>query len=191
MGGVEVAYELRDCADFFVASACEVPLTGMPYDRTLPSLFNSHTINGLTEAIDINVDYYIGQPLERCPSTFAVVDLKKMDQLAAAARAVYANSHAPTEAPQMISVTSPFRNLYVDFEDFMRLSAENEADYSSLRTALGEAILHERHSSAIWGQVPLQNFCGLSVNPAPQNPDYSYHSNSWYKDVILTNGAQY
>lgn len=190
MGCVEVAYELRDCADYLVASACEVPMTGMPYDATLPSLFKSQTLKGLTEAIDINVDYYLDRPTERCPSTFALIDLKKMDQLAAASARVYANSHAPSEAPQLLSVSSTYKGLFVDFEDFMRLSAESQSELAGFRSALGEAILHERHTSSLWGQVPITDFCGLSVNPDPTNPDYNYRNISWYKDVIALDGSE-
>lgn len=185
MGGVEVAYELRDCAQYFVASPCEVPVTGMPYDDTLPSLFNANTVSGLTQAIDINVDYYLDRVNERCPSTMALIDLKMMDRLAAAAAPVYANSHELTDTPQQISVSASYKDLFVDFEDFMRLSANSAADLSSLRMALNEAVIHERHSDFIWGSVPLLNICGLSVNPDPYNPNYGYQNLSWYKDVIL------
>lgn len=185
MGGVEVAYELRDCARYLVASPCEVPMTGMPYDETLPCLFDSQTINGLTRAIDINVDYYIDRPNERCPSTMTLVDLKLMDQLAGAAKAVYADSHEPSATPQQLSLNPTFSKLFVDFEDFVRLSANSAGDHATLKFALGEAVLYERHTSFMWGSVPLLNMCGLSVNPQPYNPDYSYQNLSWYKDVIL------
>lgn len=190
MGGVEVAYELRGCADYLVASPCEVPVTGMPYDDTLPCLFNSNTPLGLSQAIDINVDYYISRINERCPSTMALIDLHKMNDLAAASAPVYANSHEPKLTPQQISVSSSYKDLFVDFEDFMRLSANSDVELGALRAALAETVIHERHSDFIWGSVPLLNVCGLTVNPQPYNPNYSYQNLSWYKDVVLPYGIE-
>lgn len=190
MGGVEVAYELRDCARYFVASPCEVPMSGMPYDLTLPSLFDSNTREGLKRAVDINVDYYLDSPNERCPSTMALIDLSKMDNLARASKGAYARSHAPLDTPQQLSLTAAYKNLFVDFEDFVLLTADEADDLAGVRRALSEAVVHERHTSLLWGDVPLLNMCGLSVNPQPFNPDYNYQNLSWFKDVILPYGFE-
>jgi len=39
MQSLEVAYELRDCADFLIGSPAEIPGPGAPYDKVLPYLF--------------------------------------------------------------------------------------------------------------------------------------------------------
>lgn len=39
MQAVEVAYELRDCADFLIGSPTEIPGPGAPYDKVVPEFF--------------------------------------------------------------------------------------------------------------------------------------------------------
>lgn len=39
MQSVEVVYELRECADYFIGSATEIPGPGAPYDQTVPAMF--------------------------------------------------------------------------------------------------------------------------------------------------------
>ena len=40
MQTIEVAYELRDCVDWCIASPAEIPAEGAPYDEMLPTLFD-------------------------------------------------------------------------------------------------------------------------------------------------------
>lgn len=190
MGGVEVAYQLRHAADYLVASVCEVPSDGMPYNRTLPSLFSEDIPSGLIEAVDINVDYYLSRPSELCPSTMSVIDLSKMEALAAASKPIYA---APVEAEepfQKFSVTTPYKSLFVDFANFMEQTAPSEEALATFSAALDEAVIHERHTSRIWGQLEIEHCSGLSVNPEPENPDYSYRNLLWYTDVISPYGIE-
>ncbi len=182
MGCVEVAYELRNCADYLVASVCEVPTDGMPYDQTLPSLF----AGDLAGAIDINVDYYLAQPMEKCPSTFAVIDLKAMDNLARASTEIYGNRKAPEEDFQRFSVNTPYKDLFVDFKHFMEQTSAGPVD--EFNRALEQAVVHERHTASIWDRLAIEHCCGLSVNPEPESSNYNYRNLSWYKDVISTDG---
>lgn len=188
MGGVEVAYQLRDCADYMVGSVCEVPSTGMPYNLTLPSLFSTDIVGGLIEAIDINVDYYLDRPRELCPSTLSLINMSKVEALAEASRPLYVNAKEPGETLQYFSVTKPYSTLFADLKQYMELTARHEDELVPFERALAEAVIRERHTSTIWGQLPIDHCCGLSVNPSPHSADYGYMNLAWFKDVIESNG---
>jgi len=55
MQGIEVAYELRNCAGYFISSPGEIPAYGAPYNDVVPALFSD---NGAAEAI---AQAYFGQ----------------------------------------------------------------------------------------------------------------------------------
>lgn len=188
MGCVEVAYELRDCADYLISSVCEVPSEGMPYERTLPLLFNDR----LAEAIDINVDYYVNEYLSdnqgHCPSTMSLIRLSGMEALARASAPLYADRKEAEEEIQHFSVTSPFKNLFVDLQHFMEQTSAASLD--EFNVALRNVVVHERHTASIWGQIDIEHCCGLSVNPEPESTAYNYQATAWFKDVISNNGVE-
>lgn len=155
MGCVEVAYELRRCADFMVGSVCEVPAPGMPYDLTLPALFDSDTEAGLVRAIDTTVDTYLHGSITSCPSTLSLIRLGALDALAAEVKARKAPLPANYEA-QQFSISAPYRYMFFDFGQFYRAIGGDAA-------LLDDAVVHERHTPMIWGRLPLVECSGLSV----------------------------
>lgn len=176
MGSVETAYELRRCARYMAASVCEVPAPGMNYALTLPALTDADMIRGLKDAIDITVDGYIASR-ESCPSTLSLIDLSKIDALAAT---VKANRKPLPEdyTPQLYSRDRPYRYLFFDLGQYMEAVGAD-------MTTLDAAVLYERHSAYIWGEIPLQHVSGLSVflpelNPAYDCSSYGYSTLEWH-----------
>ncbi len=53
---VEVAYALRNCANWIIASPAEIPADGAPYDRLMPLFFDSSA--GVGDIIDAYVSAY-------------------------------------------------------------------------------------------------------------------------------------
>ncbi len=154
MGSAEVAYELRNAARYFVASPCEVPAGGMPYHLTVPELFNPDMEQGLRNAIDITVDSYRADPMEKCPSTLSLVDLTAMDRLIEAVRPVVDQPLPYTFLPQRFSVNSPYNQMFGDLGQYLEaLGAEIPQG----------VILHEQHTNRIWDRLSLTHCCGLTV----------------------------
>lgn len=167
MGCAEVAYELRRSARYFVASVCEVPGGGMPYHLTVPELFNPSMAEGLKNAIDLNVDYYLNDPSERCPSTLALVDLSKMDELIDSVKPTIDGTVSPGFYWQRFSRNEPYRYMFTDLGQYMDTFGGTIPD---------GVILHERHTDSVWGSISLSYCCGLSVfyPDFPNGKDYTY-----------------
>lgn len=187
MGCVEVAYEIRHAADYMVASVCEVPTDGMPYDRTLPYLFAENLVDGLQLTIDTNVDYYLNETSESCPSTMSLIDLSTMDALAAAAAPILTNRGEPEGDFQYFSVSSSFMNYFVDLEQYMEQVSTDDIAFEEFKAALDRTVLHERHTEWIWNRLPILTCCGLSINPNPTSTAYGYQSLAWTIDTQRNN----
>lgn len=154
MGCAEVAYELRRSARYFVASVCEVPAGGMPYHLTVPELFNPNMLQGLKNAIDLNVDYYLNDPSVRCPSTMSLVDLSKMDDLIESVRPTIGGKVSQSFYWQRFSRNTPYRDMFTDLGQYMEVLGG---------TMPKGVILHERHTSSVWGVISLDHCIGLSI----------------------------
>ena len=166
MGCVEVAYELRRSARYMVASVCEVPEDGMPYDLTLRELLDKNMVGGLKRAIDITVESYVGEG--GCPSTLSLTDLTKMDSLAEAV--VAASGELPeTFEPQVFSISTPYKRLFYDFGQWFQAIGGD-------KLAMDDAILYERHTASVWGQVALTHCSGLSIYLPEFSQGYDYDS---------------
>ena len=189
MGCVEVAYEIRHAADYMVASVCEVPTEGMPYNLTLPYLFAEDLVDGLHLTIDTNVEHYRNNLSESCPSTMSLIDLSTMDALAKAAAPILSNRGVPKEDFQYFSVSTSFRNYFVDMEQYMEQVSTDEDALKLLefQTALKNTVLHENHTDWIWNRLPILTCCGLSINPDPTSTTYGYQSLAWTIDTQRNN----
>ncbi len=154
MGCAEVAYELRNSARYFVASVCEVPAGGMPYHLTVPELFNPDMVEGLKNTIDLNVDYYRNATSVQCPSTLALVDLSKMDELIEAVRPTIGGKVPYSFLWQRFSRNAPYRDMFTDLGQYME----------ALGGTMPEGvILHEDHTDSVWGTISLSYCIGLSI----------------------------
>lgn len=183
MGCVEVAYELRDCASFLAASPAEVPTAGMPYHLTVEHLFDADTSRGLIAAIDLTADYYAPRTGSYCPSTLALTDLSAMEDVAQACRPALGGDVVLPEGfvPQCFSATEPYRSIFFDLRQCV--NAFNPAGAEALDAALEKAVVHERHSAKIWGTIPIDHFCGLTIFIPSEDYTYSsygYNELSWY-----------
>lgn len=174
MGSVEVAYELRNAAPLMVASVCEVPTDGMPYDKTIPHLFDNDIVSGLSKAIDATVDYYEESRSTRCPSTLSLIDLSKIGAIAEHMHPVIAN---PVEEEiQRFAVSTTYANLFFDLGQYVgALGGDSQV--------VSDAIIHERHTSyPIWGTLPLEHCSGLSVFIPSKDKtyeSYGYNTLEW------------
>lgn len=156
MGSAEVAYELRDVASWMVASVCEVPTPGMPYDKTVPRLFDKDVVRGLRDAVDITVNSYRATPSELCPSTLSLIDLTAMGQVADEVKRVISNPLPDDFQPQCYSVTTPYKYMFFDLGEYIEALGGDPA-------VVSKAVVHESHTDMIWGRIPIERCSGLSV----------------------------
>lgn len=167
MGCVEVARDLRRATRWMAASVAEVPVSGMPYQLTLPSLFRADTAAGLREAIDLTADHYAPRSGSYCPSTLALYDLAQLPGLITAANSILSagTEPSPLYEPQVFSLSAKYAGAFVDFDAHLEALSPDSAHLQSMRRELQSVVVHERHSPMIWGRLPINRCCGLTINP--------------------------
>ena len=194
MGTVEVAYEIRDYADYMVASEEKMWSYGFPYDTILEDLSdNSDAWGGYDLAIDTVTRFVesggIGQMgfgvyhlVWNCPSTISAIDLSQIPN-------VVSNVNSFSEA--LINLEDSHKDEireareacenYGDFEDYADIyefadrikqhvtDPSIEAVADNLMTSVQSAVISYWAWVNIFG-VGHQNTHGLSI----------YHPSQWY-----------
>lgn len=191
MGSVEVAYELAPVVNRIVASASEVPLDGMPYEKNLPLLFAPEA--DLVGAARNTYEYYDDEIGVNRTATICVLDLSHMSELGRATADIYkqAQKVSPKDFYNMpLEITNVVKfydyGIYVD-----GLCKVNDIDLTfseSWQAAHDATVVYHAATPKLWNQISLDGFTGMSTFiPQPgttADETYrNYNTLSWYKDV--------
>ncbi|WP_102408952.1 clostripain-related cysteine peptidase [Parabacteroides bouchesdurhonensis] len=186
MSGVEVAYELRNKADYLVASSAEILSPG--FSPVYPEL-----INYLFEE-DVNLKGFIHRYYEYCnalpgiyrSATLSLIDLRAMDDLAEVTRTVFQNAGSATGGININTVQSFDRGshkLFFDFGDYMERL--NPALYPEVESALSRAVLYKAATPS-FVNVPVTKHSGLTTYMEQDSyPELNkaYRRMAWFRSV--------
>ncbi|MDH6341795.1 hypothetical protein M2480_003235 [Parabacteroides sp. PFB2-12] len=198
MGGVECAYELKDVADYIVASASEILTYGFPYKNVLPYYFtNEADLAGIAQGFyDFYTTYDYPYGNIAVIKTAALDDLAEvMAEIVAAAdrEALYGLS---LQGVQVLSRFSGARTSLYDIEDLMARLVEEGLATEEQKTRFDEAlaaVVQTKHCTdqvIIQGQnrLSVRTFSGLSIYPLQTNlPQH----NAWYLENLAWAQAVY
>jgi SepF-like predicted cell division protein (DUF552 family) len=187
MMGVETAYELRDNADYIVASVTEVLAGGFPYDDILQYLFteNADLVAVCREFMKLYRSY---ADIEMQTAAMSVVRTANINEIADVSQRLiqkYGDNIATIDVSQIQKYDSEQTTLFFDFLDFMENIAGNDADIQTLRNRLSSTVIFEDHTPSILNEFEIKRSCGLNCYIPGQNRnlDYAYETTSWYKTV--------
>lgn len=193
MGSVEVAYEFAPVLDTMVASASEIPLDGMPYDKNLKLLFASTP--DLVGAARNTYEYYENQATEYDRTcTISVLDLRGMRALAEVTRPIYeASTSVAVSDFDNLALALNSRPLFYDFGVYVRgMANANRLDASLVQAwnkAYADVVKYFRATPQLWSAVSLRNFTGMSTYIPRTADDMTYRNYdtlSWYTDVAAS-----
>lgn len=194
MASVEALYEIREVADYFVASAAELPAEGMPYYEALPYLMAKDA--DLVAAARTTFAKYNALSGSSQTSTISVIKSEGLDALAEATKAVYAFHPIIASGYE----GQPFERkkyngepCYIfDFEDYVNHLNVNGSQ-QEFQNAMGdfEEALHqtvEYHAATPWifNSIKVEAHCGLTSYILRRPEDVQtkgYGSLAWYRDV--------
>lgn len=200
MQSVEVAYELRDCADFIIGSPTEIPGPGAPYEQVVPELFTETNVakNIASAYFDYyNKNYDSGNNNAddnwTAGVSISVVQTEFMDELAQASKNIIADNitsqwDIDRSGFQRYDFSRDDANY--DFENLIRslTGGPNDSEYYSWRKAFDKAVIYWAKTplnySAYAGMFSIEKGEGLSTYiPYPRNTttfrDY-YRQLGWY-----------
>lgn len=181
MASVEVMYELKDKADYILASPSEILSTSYPYRTIVPLLFGD--ADALARAGQAFIRYYDTLPGMNASATVSLIDTKQLAALAVLTRQLISNQR-PADGFQQSRLQKITFDMgaKVDGYDFLDFFDKNytKAAYLAIQDQLAKAIIYKDHTSAFLGN-PIATFSGFSVYlPRKQDPLKGFYSSlSW------------
>lgn len=191
MGNIETLYELRNTADYIMASASETPWAGMDYARNIPAFLAPSPDYASIVLNTFEVVSERRREGDECGISIALYRMAYINRVRDAVKAIYAEKGVPT-----IDVTGiqqygfgPFwRGYFYDLKQYMAALNPSALSQSQLSQALVEFMPVYRSTPKIWDVYPLIDPCALSAfipgSSSSIETTYGYADLAWYTDVV-------
>ncbi len=203
MASVEALYEMRDLADYIIASPTEIMDTGFPYDRVVETIFADWTdVEGIGEEF---IGYYKNRGGSHPCGTIAVVDMSQIGALTETIRGLNLRFGELTsdEDIQGIQYYEGFArpgHVFYDLDDYLSTIRKetNLTGYNAFKAQLDKTVIYAGHTDTFFSQfrngssmfggqfIPVTHYSGLNVfipwgRTESLFPDYQ--KTEWYKAV--------
>jgi hypothetical protein len=186
MGAVECMYELKDKADYIVASPSEILTVGFPYQTILPRLFTKEA-----DLANVAKDFYdFFRTYKDFPvGNISVTATKELDRLAAVTKEILTGGEEAVlsldiSGIQVLSYLPKSPVVLVDFGDMIKRLATEE-QYRRFKDALHKAVLYPYSTKKIYttggGYYDVTEYSGLSVYPLQRDRT---NLNNWYRNRL-------
>ena len=193
MANIETIYDLRNSANYIIASPCEIMGKGFPYHRTLPYLFAAggatSDIKGAAESYyKFYKDEYTSS--SRCGSV-AVFKCSEIERLTDATRAVVVSAKTEYDADVLQTYEGQAVHQFYDFGEWVNTIATDDTALEAFNNQLSETIIakysldHFYSAYGSYGTYPinLEVYSGVTTSaPSKAYPDY-WRKTNWYKAV--------
>lgn len=162
MGGVEVAYELKDKCDYIVSSPTEILAEGMPYTVIAEPLFNKKL--DTESALEQVCRSYMNLYKPNSSATISLVKCSALDGVAAACKSINAKYAAEREAVDRSKVQRYYRSNHWWFYDLQDYYAQfcPASELGPLQSALKQAVVYKDNTNTFLG-IEIRNYSGLST----------------------------
>ena len=172
MGSVEVLYELRHSARYFIASPAEILADGFPYHHLLPYLIGKLQLEKATEAY---YNYYNALEGARQSATVTLVDGEQLEALASFCKQL------STSELSLAHLQQYSRNNEKYLFDLKQVLLESNVK-GEMEPIWLQLCKVERHT-ARFANIPLTHCNGLSVYLFGKNETLNnyYKQLSWYR----------
>ena len=185
MASTEVAYALRDKADYILASPTEVLGEGFPYKLIIGNFFTETVY--LQQIAETFYNYYNQQTGLYQSASVSLIATEQLDNLAAICREIVIGKEntiatLPIQELQQLEYLGYTYHALYDFDDFIsRLATETQ--YTNYLSILNKVVLYKQttpNATYFKGQLVINQFSGLSIY-VPQNGLATL--NDWYKGM--------
>lgn len=180
MGGVEVAYQLRNNTNYMLFSSTEVLSTGFPYPKMVPLMFEPQAnVVAMAEAF---AEHYGSQVGMLQSGTVSVVETAKLEVVAQATKKVVQSNTTPKiDVDRVFYFTGNlYSPLWFDLEDYIVKIWADSPDLPQFRQALRDAVAYQWASSNFF-DIPIMAHCGMT----------SFIPQDRYKDIAPVYNEKY
>lgn len=187
MGGIEVAYALKDKCDKLVFSQAEVLEDGLCDYTTLTQRVLKPVAPDLYNLCEDSYQHYKNQddPIYRS-LTISIIDCTRLDGLAESCKSLFSKYRNQISLVNAANVQGYFRSRkhwFYDLTDILRQSGVPEADMTDYNKAMSDCVLYNAATDTFIN-FDIRTHCGLSMYlPADGNSelDEFYKTLSWNK----------
>lgn len=187
MGGIEVAYALKDKCDKLVFSQAEVLEDGLCDYTTLTQRVLRPVVPDLYNLCEDSYRHYKNQddPIYRS-LTISMIDCTRLDGLAESCKSLFSKYRNQISLVNAANVQGYFRarkHWFYDLTDILRQSGVPEADMTDYNKAMSDCVLYNAATDTFIN-FGIRTHCGLSMYlPADGNSelDEFYKTLSWNK----------
>ena len=184
MGSVEVAYELRNKADFIIASPTETLYMGFPYGQIIPELLQDEP--DLKKVATSYFNYYDQLPYAFRSASVSLINTSELEQLALITNRLISGQAFEAEMFDRKSVQrlDVYEEQYTfDFLDFIE-KAFPDSETGLLKEQLDKTVPYKAHTPEFLGQFAISAFCGLSCYIPMKSGELNgfYRQLAWCED---------
>jgi len=161
MGGIEVAYELREKTDYLIASPAEIYIKGFPFDKIMRPFFE--TTLDMKRVCEEYYDYYSNSS---SGGTISLVRSDKLEALANVCSTIFENHRAKIRLVNRGSIQRYYRTAggtpyFWDLEHFIETIA-TPSEYANFKTAMAEAV-PIKFATNYFYDLSIVRYSGLST----------------------------
>lgn len=196
MGGIEVAYELKDVSRKLIFSQTEILADGMDYTTMLSYLLE----NDEPDFVGFCTNYfnhYDNLKNEYRSATISMIDCTRLEPLAQTCRAFFESHrteisalHDNNDIQKYFRSSQSGHRWFFDLKSIVECSGASEAEMNSLQDALGQCILFKAATPEFMLSFKINTHCGLSMYLPYKDKTYLnnfYKSLEWNKTTSLIN----
>ena len=194
MANIESIYELRNSANYIIASPCEIMGRGFPYERTLPYIFEDegHTTNYSKVAESYYLYYrdeYVGSA--RCGS-IALFDCSQLENLAQATANVIKSAKSDYDKSTLQSYEGQNPHYFYDFGEWVNVVATDNEALNHFNEVLAKCViskytLPEFYSAfGNYGTYSINEdvYSGVTTSAPSDAYPTQWRATNWYKEVF-------
>ena len=188
MANIETLYDLRNSVDYIVASPCEVMGTGFPYDRIMPILLSSESVEEKMQQTCYEFyDSFNTQTGVWQSACVSMAVTSELDALAEVMKSVHAGATRAYEASELQIYDALSTPLFFDLGDFANHYCADEALLNQFETQMEAAFPSSArfHTPAFYSAYnnelnPIHYYTGVTVSEPSLQYVMANRSTNWY-----------
>lgn len=193
MSNIEAIYDLRESANYIIASPCEIMGRGFPYHRTLPYLFAEKGAD--SDIIGAAESYYIYYRDEydmnsRCGSV-AVYDCNEIEALAETTKHLVATALDDYNKENLQTYEGQSTHQFYDFGQWANVVATDKASLAAFNAQLDNTVIakftlptfYSAYGSYGTYTIDTDVYSGVTTSAPSDAYPQAWHDTNWYKYV--------
>ena len=193
MSNIETIYELRNSANYIIASPCEIMGRGFPYERTLPHLFKDNGTS--TDYVSAAESYYLYYRDEytsdsRCGS-IAVYDCSEIEALRDATKEIVKSAKEEYDAYNLQTYEGQPSHYFYDFGEWANVVATDDAALQSFNAQLNKTVIAKFTLNSFYSAygsygiypINVEVYSGVTTSAPSEVLNSHWQKTEWYKSV--------